>query len=72
MRGCTTVSIYNNFTPGQAGIAIRPADDKLAGRVHVPLGFRRDPALGHHFQNIGRYNIADILRALLLGGVLGG
>ncbi len=46
MRGRAAVGIDDDLAPGQAAVAVRPADDELAGRVHVELLVRDVPAGG--------------------------
>ena len=42
MRGRATISVDNNLTAGEAGVAIGTADDELARGVEVPDGVLAD------------------------------
>jgi hypothetical protein len=50
MRGCAAVGVDDDLAAGQAAVAIRAADDELAGRVDVPDGVLGDPALGQRLR----------------------
>jgi len=45
------VGIDDNLAAGEAGIALRAADDKAAGRVDQELRLRREQILRQHFPN---------------------
>ncbi len=71
MRCRATIGIDDDLAPGQPGIAVRPADHELAGRVHVPDGFRGDPARGQDLFDIGGDPRAHIRRGHILVEMLG-
>ncbi len=45
MRGGTAIGIDDDLASGQSAVAVRAADDELAGRVHMELGLGAHPAL---------------------------
>ena len=59
MRRGAAVGIHDNLAPRQPRIAIRPADDELAGRVHEQLVVARHPALGQHGFHHIPHQLAD-------------
>jgi hypothetical protein len=40
------IGVHDDLAPREARVAIRAADDELAGRVHPPLRVLGDPSLG--------------------------
>ena len=44
MRRGTAVSIDDDLAPGDAGIAVRSANDEAAGGIDVEFGVTADPA----------------------------
>ncbi len=62
MRGRTAVSVDDDFAAGQAGVAVRAADDEIAGRIDQPLGLVGHHAVGQDFQGVGLDDRGDIRR----------
>ena len=72
MRGGPAVGVDDDLAPGQAGVAVRAADHKGAGRVDPPFGRGRNPAFGQHFADVGLDDGADIGAGLAFQRMLGG
>jgi len=71
MTAVAAVGVYDNFAPGEAGVAHGPADDEAAGRVDVELRFRiehfggndgLDDVLGHSGAKVFVRNGIAVLR----------
>src|SRR5262249_22321919 len=52
VRGRSAIRIDNDLAPRQSGVAVRPADVERAGRIDMPGGVLRDPALGQRLAHI--------------------
>ena len=65
------IGVDDDLAAGQAGIAVRAADDELAGWIDVPDGVLRDPAIGQRLPDIGLDDLADVGRGQLLVEMLG-
>ncbi|EGE55812.1 hypothetical protein RHECNPAF_850048 [Rhizobium etli CNPAF512] len=61
MRSRTAVSVDDDLAAGEAGVAIRAADDELAGRVDVPLAIIGNLQLAERFADIGLDDGADLV-----------
>ncbi len=72
MRSRATVGVDDDLAAGEAGIAIGTSDDELAGRIDVPDGILRNPAVRQCRADIGLDDLADIVRAQRGIDVLGG
>ena len=46
MGGRAAIGVDDDLPAGKPGVAVRPADHELAGRVDVPDGLGVDPVLG--------------------------
>ena len=57
------IGVDDDLASGEAGVAVRAADDEPAGRVHVELGLRAHPALGQGGQDMGADDLADLVLA---------
>ena len=66
MRRRASISVDNNFTAGQAGIAIRPANNESAGRVDVKRLFRTHPTVRQYSFNKWPHQGAHIVLAQTL------
>ena len=53
VRRRAAVGVDDDLAAGEAAVAVRAADDELAGRVDVPDGLARDPAVGQRLEDIG-------------------
>ena len=62
VRRRAAVSVDDDLAPGQAAVAVRAADDELAGRVDVPDRLRRDPAFRQRLDDIGLDDRRDACR----------
>ena len=51
MRAGTAVSIDNDLSAGKTGIALRSANNKLAGRVYIVLGLFIDQICRYYFMD---------------------
>jgi hypothetical protein len=60
VRGRAAVGVDDDLAAGEAGVAVRTADDELAGRVDVPDGGGGQPALGQHLADVGLDHLADV------------
>ena len=62
--GCrTAIGIDDDLAPGEAAIAIRTADEELAGRIDVPGRVLGDPAARQRFLHIGLDQLAHVVRS---------
>src|SRR5690606_24921701 len=52
VRGRAAIGVDDDLAPGQAAVAVRPADHELAGRIDVPLGVLVDEAIGQNLADI--------------------
>ena len=62
MRGRAAIGVDDDLAPRQAAIAVGAADEKLAGRIDVPDGARRQPAGGQRPLDIGANDARDVFR----------
>ncbi len=62
MRGGPAVGVDDDLAPGQAAVAVRPADDEVAGRIDVPLGLFGDEARRQHLADVGLDDQPHVLR----------
>ncbi|ENN86352.1 hypothetical protein RHSP_20207 [Rhizobium freirei PRF 81] len=72
MRSSTAVGIDDDLAAGQAGIAVRAADDELAGGVDVPLAIGGDLQVAERFDDVGLDNGANLVRIPAIVEMLGG
>ena len=75
MGGCAAIGVDNDLAAGEASVAVRPADDELAGRVDrtsCNQGSDRGGALVQRLADIGLDHGADLLAVPLLVEMLCG
>ena len=60
VRCGTTIRVDDDLAAGETGVAVGTADDESAGRIDVPDGARRQPALGHGLPDIGFDDLAHM------------
>src|SRR5438309_1123962 len=64
MRAATSISVHDNFSAGEAGIAMRAADNKFAGGIYMVFYFiikqSFDPS-GKFFLNTGDQDFYDVI-----------
>src|SRR5207245_2219348 len=61
VRGRAAIGVDDDLAPGQAGVAVRPADLEAAGGVDVPLGLLGDQPGGEDAFHIGPDLLLDAL-----------
>ena len=60
MRGRTAIGINDDLAAGQAGIAVRSADDEIACRIHQEILLGHHPSIGKDVGDDRRHQPADI------------
>ncbi len=69
MGGCAAIGIDDDFATGQTAIAIRTANNKLAGWVNVPHAIPVDwQDVAQSIANVGLYNRANVFAGQALEG----
>ena len=71
MRRRAAVGVDDDLAPRQPGVAVRPADHELAGRVDVPDRGVGQPALGQHLADVGLAHRPHRARVHVLVEMLG-
>ena len=71
VRGGPAVGVDDDLAAGQPGVAVRPADDELAGGIDVELVVRAHPAVGQHPLDMLAHQVAQRV-GVHVGLVLGG
>ena len=71
MRGRAAIGVDDDLAAGQAAIAVRAADDELAGRIDVPDASVGDPARRQRLADKRLDDLADVFRFQRLVEVLG-
>jgi hypothetical protein len=54
------IGVDDDLAAGQAGVAVRAADDELAGRVDVPVAVVGNRQIAKRFADIGLDDLADL------------
>lgn len=71
MRSGTAVGVDDDLAAGEARVAVRSADDELAGRIDVPLAIIGDLQFAERFADIWFDDRADLLGIPAVIEVLG-
>ena len=71
MGRCAAIGIDDDLAPGEARIAVRPADHEAAGGIHMEVFLRAHPAFGQDLLDIGPDEFLH-LALVEAGAVLGG
>src|SRR5262249_353348 len=68
----SAIRVHDDLAPRETTIAVRPADDERASRVHMPAAVAVHPTLGQRFDDVGLHDRTHVMGCERVVEMLGG